>query len=204
MTTEPFKDEAATFRGELTRTGFLIEPGLVYEEWAAMGHGLIAMAEASMWWVGDWLLYGEHEYGEKYAQAVEATGYGLSTLKNAQWVSDRFPPEARREELSHSHHVAAAGLDESARADLLARAVEEGMTSGEVRGRAKAIKAKAAEPERPKNSAVEVISPTAPKTVGEAVEKVIGVLEQAYAREDWSLVSQAREILVASRSLVGL
>jgi len=203
MTMEPFKDEAATFRGELTRTGFIIEPGLSYDEWAEMAHGLIAMAEASMWWVGDWLLYGEHHYGEKYAQAIEATGYGLSTLKNYQWVADRFPPEARREELSHTHHVAAASLDESARADLLQRAVEEGMTSGEVRGRVKALKAKAEEPER-KTSPVEVIAPTAPKTVGEAVEKTIAVLEQAYAREDWSLVSQAREILVASRTLVGL
>ena len=100
-------------------------------------------------------------------------------------------------------HVAAASLDESARADLLQRAVEEGMTSGEVRGRVKALKAKAEEPER-KTSPVEVIAPTAPKTVGEAVEKTIAVLEQAYAREDWSLVSQAREILMASRTLVGL
>ena len=200
---EPFKDVTARFRGELTLTGFIIEPGLSYDEWAEMGHGLVAMAQSSMWWVGDWLLYGEHAYGEKYTQAVEATGYGLSTLKNYQWVSDRFPPETRRAELSHTHHVAAASLDESARTDLLQRAVEEGMTSGQVRGRAKALKAKTEEPER-KTSGVEVIAPTAPRTVGEAVEKTIAVLEQAYAREDWSLVSQAREILVASRTLVGL
>jgi len=203
MTTEPFKDVTARFRGELTLTGFIIEPGLSYDEWAEMGHGLVAMAQSSMWWVGDWLLYGEHAYGEKYTQAVEATGYGLSTLKNYQWVSDRFPPETRRAELSHTHHVAAASLDESARTDLLQRAVEEGMTSGQVRGRAKALKAQTEEPER-KTSGAEVIAPTAPRTVGEAVEKTIAVLEQAYAREDWSLVSQAREILVASRTLVGL
>jgi hypothetical protein len=204
MTTEPFKEEASAFRGELTRTAFLIEPGLGYEEWAEMGHGLIAMAQASMWWVGDWLLYGEHAYGEKYAQAVEATGYALSTLKNAQWVADRFPPDERREELSHSHHRAVASLEKSSRETLLQRAVDEGMQVGEVVGRVKAIKAAEKDAERPKNSPVEVIVPSAPRTVGEAVEKAIAVLEQAHEREDWSLVKQATEILVASRGLVGL
>lgn len=191
--------ESLVLKGELSRTGFLIPDGLTYEEWAAMGPTLIDIAQASMWWVGDWLLYGEHHYGEKYQQAIDATGYAASTLKNAQWVSDRFPPEERDERLSHSHHVKVAGLEKSVRTDLLRRAADEHMTVGEIAGRAKALAGK--EPERPKNSPVEVILPAPASTRVEAIDRAIAVLDQASDREDWSLVKQATGILVASRLL---
>lgn len=205
MTTEPFADETSVLRGELSKTAFVIPDGLAFDEWAEMGHPLIVMAQASMWWIGDWLHYGERNYGETYTQAVEATGYNIKTLQNAMWVADRFPPEERREELSFSHHRAVASLESSPRGELLQRAVDDRMSEGELIGRVKAIKAAKKSPSgasRP--GKVEVIPPAMPKTVGEAVERAIAVLDQATAREDWSLVKQAKEILVASRGLVGL
>lgn len=192
---EPFADESAVLRGELSKTAFIIPDGLAFDEWAQMGHPLIVMAQASMWWIGDWLHYGERNYGETYSQAVEATGYKVKTLQNAMWVADRFPPEERREELSFSHHRAVASLESSPRGELLQRAVDEHMSEGELIGRVKAIKAAEKEPERPKASKVEVIDPEPPKTRTEAIERAISVLEQATVREDWSLVKQAIEIL---------
>ena len=191
-------------RAEMTDTALVIPDGLSYDEWAEMGQPLVRIAQASMWWVGDWLKYGEHHYGEKYAQAIEATGYAASTLKNAQWVADRFPPEERREDVTYSQHRTIAGLDPKPRLELLRRAAEESMTEGELAGRVKAIKAAEKSPSETRSAAVEVIPPSAPKTVSEAVDRAIAVLDQAYAREDWSLVKQANEILVASRKLVAL
>lgn len=192
-------------RAEMTDTALVIPDGLSYDEWAEMGQPLMRIAQASMWWVGDWLLYGEHHYGEKYAQAIEATGYAVSTLKNAQWVADRFPPSERREDVTFSQHKTIAGLDPPQRVELLRRAAEESMTEGELAGRVKAIKAAEKSPtETSKSGEVEVIPPSMPKTVGEAVDRAIAVIDQAYERQDWSLVKQANEILVASRKLAVL
>lgn len=192
-------------RAQMTDTALVIPEDLSYDAWAEMGQPLVRIAQASMWWIGDWLLFGERKYGEKYSQAIEATGYALSTLKNAQWVADRFPPDQRREDVTFSQHKTIAGLDPKPRAELLARAAEEHMTEGELAGRVKAIKAAEKSPSETKAAqGVEVIPPAEPKTVGEAVERAIAVLEQAYAREDWSLVKQATDTLAASRKLVGL
>jgi hypothetical protein len=198
---DAFDEESAVLKGELTKTAFIIPPGLAYDEWAEMLPPLIAMAQASMWWVGDALLYGEFTYGDKYLQAVEATGYAASTLKNAQWVADRFPPEERDDRLTHSHYVKAAGLEKSVRTDLLRRAADEGMSVGEVAGRAKALAAKAEEPARPKVGKVEVIEPEPPTTRTGAIELALAVLDQATVREDWSLVKRASDVLVAARDL---
>lgn len=190
---------------EMTDTALVIPPGLPYEDWAAMAQPLLRIAQASMWWIGDLLLYGEHEYGEKYVQAIEATGYALSTLKNAQWVADRFPPDQRRDDATFSQHKTVASLPPDQRAALIQRAAEEHMTEGELAGRVKAIKAAEKSPSETRDTnTVEVIPPSIPKTVGEAVERAIAVLDQATVREDWSLVKQANEILTASRKLAVL
>jgi len=50
-----------------------------------------------MWWVGDWLNYGEARYGEMYSQAIEITGYASQTLADAKWVASRIEPSRRHE-----------------------------------------------------------------------------------------------------------
>jgi hypothetical protein len=196
-----FDDESAVLKGELSKTAFAIPPDLSFDEWAEMGSTLVTIAQAAMWWVGDWLRYGEFTYGDKYLQAVEATGYAASTLKNAQWVADRFPPEERDERLTHSHYVKAAGLEKSVRTDLLRRAADEGMSVGEVAGRAKVLAAKAEEAERPKAGKVEVIDPEPPTTRTEAIDLTMRILWQAIEREDWSLVKRARATLALCADL---
>ena len=69
--------------GTLTATGYHLPDGLTFDQWAAEGSVLLSMARSCMWWVGDWIRYGERRYGEKYAQAIEATGMTYGTLRNA-------------------------------------------------------------------------------------------------------------------------
>jgi hypothetical protein len=105
-----------------------------YEEWAAVGPVLGAMHGASMWWIGDWILHGEHAYGETYAQALDATGLSESRLQTAVWVASVFADEScRRQQLSFEHHHTVAGLSEPERERLLDAAEEHGWSRSKLR-----------------------------------------------------------------------
>jgi hypothetical protein len=67
--------------------------------------------------------FGERTYGERYAQAVEATGYNLDTLRKFQWVTDQIPAERRIERLEFGHHDAVAALP-PAEADKILKKAE--------------------------------------------------------------------------------
>lgn len=119
-----------------------LPPDLSFEEWAALGRHLHKFARGSAWWLGDWLLYGEHGWGDKYNQAVEVTGIGADTLVAYQWTASRIPAPDRRRELSFTHHREVAGVEDlSDRLDLLDRAVDEGWSAQELRQAVRALKA---------------------------------------------------------------
>jgi len=84
------------------------------------------------WW-GDWLLYGEQKYGEKYSQAVDVSGYELSTLRNSRWVCGRVPPERRRENLCFGHHQLVASMDPDEQVRWLDAAVLEKWSVNDLR-----------------------------------------------------------------------
>jgi hypothetical protein len=172
-------------RGTVSPTGYSLPAGLTYDEWAAEGPILIAMAQSAMWWVGDWLRYGEHRFGEKYAAAVEATGYAVQTLKNAQWVAERFPPGERRPDVPYSVHRAAATLDPEPRRQLLRTAAAEHLSEYEVREKVREIKGITAEP-----APAAPVAP--PRTLADAHRDALAALDRALAASDWAAVSEAR------------
>jgi N6-adenosine-specific RNA methylase IME4 len=94
----------------MTPIGLDLPPGLSFERWSEIGRNLLLMGRAVMWWIGDWLNYGERAYGEKYSQAVDATGYDVQTLMNASWVCRSVEISRRREILSFGHHAEVASL----------------------------------------------------------------------------------------------
>lgn len=96
--------------GVVAECGLTLPDGLPFAEWAAVGGLIGRIRRASLWWVGDWLNYGERVYGESYAQAMDATGLDYGTLRNAAWVASRFPLSRRRDNLSFAHHQAVAPL----------------------------------------------------------------------------------------------
>lgn len=77
----PRKDTDLVVPGKASPVGLSLPDGLSYSEWRGIGDNLKSIESGILWWIGDWLRYGEKRYGEKYKEAVEATGYSYQTLK---------------------------------------------------------------------------------------------------------------------------
>lgn len=126
-------------------TALVLPEGLSYEQWADFAKGLSVSRRmvkngSLMWHVGDWLVYGEQNIGEAYAQAVESTGYNRQTLMNAKSVSSKIPPERRRESLSWSHHKAVAPLPEADQEYLLQLAAQDHLSYAQLMKMVAALK----------------------------------------------------------------
>lgn len=116
------------------RTSLVIVGDLAFEEWNAIGAQIGEIGHASLWWLGDWLQYGAKQpYGEKYAQAIENTGYEYGTLRNAASVAGRIELSRRRDSLSWGHHAEVAKLDPAEQDVWLDRAEAEKWTCGQLR-----------------------------------------------------------------------
>jgi hypothetical protein len=118
--------------GSLRADGYDLPPDLTYDEWRSV----VALAEyihaASPWWLGDALVYGERRFPETHAQALPTAeedphGARQSRMKQAVWVSSKFPPVTRVTGLSWSHHRAAAELELPAARSLLREAAEKNL-----------------------------------------------------------------------------
>lgn len=119
--------------GVLSATGYQLPDGLAFDEWENIGGALRQMESGVMWWIGDWLRYGERRYGEMYAQALDATDYSYTTLAHAKWVSEQFEFCSRLQNVSWAVHQEAARLPDNERAEFLAAARAEQWTRSEAR-----------------------------------------------------------------------
>ncbi|HXB63453.1 MAG TPA: hypothetical protein VNV42_01125 [Solirubrobacteraceae bacterium] len=79
-------------------------------EWSEHGRRLGGIGRAVAWWIGDWLRYGNVQFGERYARASRITGYDVQTLMNMVYVATHFEISQRRENLSWSHHAEVCAL----------------------------------------------------------------------------------------------
>lgn len=190
--------QSGPLHGEVTETSYLLPDGLAFDDWAAEGPVLVAMAQSALWWLGDWIAYGEHAYGEKYAQAVEATGLANQTLRNAVWVASKIPPQDRRAKVPWSHHRAAASLKPNDRRALLKRAEAEHLSEYDVRMAVRELRGGDAPNGNGKAEVVEHQGRRMMSLV-EAVAEAIDALDDAEARKNWGLVKTARAILADAR-----
>jgi len=122
---------AGPFR--FTPVGMEVSGDPSFEDWDRAGAFLQQASGAVLWWVGDWLNYGERKWGEMYAQAVAATGYDEQTLRNAKWVAGAFDLSRRRDKLPYTHHAEVAAMPSEQADRLLDRAESEGLSKREVR-----------------------------------------------------------------------
>ena len=122
-------------RSRASRTGLQIRQGLPFDAWSKMGVQVGALADASAWWIGDWLIYGQQAYPDRYRSAIELTGFSYQTLRNYSWVASRFPLYRRRDTISFGHHAEVASLPEEDREMWLSRAVTYGWSRNELRMR---------------------------------------------------------------------
>jgi hypothetical protein len=94
---------------------------------------MFVVADSSSWWLGDWLIYGQNHYPDRYKRAVAGTSLDYQTLRNYAWVARKFVVDRRRSKLSFQHHVDVAGLPEAEQEKWLTRAEQEGWTRNHMR-----------------------------------------------------------------------
>lgn len=116
-----------------TMTGLHIPPGLAFETWECLIAEMAVYERGFRFWWGDALNYGEHEYGQKYAQAVELTGLSYETLADYCHVARNVPFSLRNEKLSWSHHKVVARLTHDRQRHWLAWAAKTNKTVNELR-----------------------------------------------------------------------
>jgi hypothetical protein len=102
-------------------------------EWSAVGRRFGEIGRCSQWWLGDWILYGNARFGERYSRAVKLTGYDAQSLMNMVHVASRFDVYRRRENLSWSHHASLASLDLDRQEHWLSRAEAERLSVADLR-----------------------------------------------------------------------
>jgi DNA modification methylase len=125
---------------KLQKTGLLPIGSPTFEQWQECGQFIQKASGAVQLWLGDWLNYGEHKWGEKYAQAIEDTGLEYQTLKNAAWVAGKIDLSRRRDDLSYNHHLEVASLEPEQQDKVLDWAIKEGASTRDVRQKVKTIK----------------------------------------------------------------
>jgi hypothetical protein len=120
----------------MTSTGAVISEDITIEEFCDGLKNCQALANSSMWTLGDLLAYGESrgEWGEMYTQALDLTQKSYSTLTQAMHISKQYPMEERNADVSWSHHREAASIkNRDERQSVLRQAADEGWTREQVR-----------------------------------------------------------------------
>jgi hypothetical protein len=115
-------------------TELALESGLSEKEWMNIGRALAAVCQSAFWWIGDFIQYGFDSYGKKvsYDLAQQATGYPRTALYNCAYLAKRFPPDRRVAALTFFHHQCVKGFPNEIADELLAEAVELGLTARQI------------------------------------------------------------------------
>lgn len=77
-------------------SGLILPDRMSFDAWQQLGRRVFRVAGSSSWWIGDWLVYGEREYGRRYEKAVRDLSLDYQTLRNYTWVARKFPLSRRR------------------------------------------------------------------------------------------------------------
>jgi len=128
--------------GTVSRTGLELTPGLTKQQWLEAGHVVALVERANRWWIGDYLNYGEHEYGQQYAAALTLFELDYQTLADLKWLASVVELSCRRENLSVEHHRAVAPLEPDVREYWLDLAEANHWTRRELRAHVKGAKSK--------------------------------------------------------------
>ena len=129
-----------------TTTGARFDARLPFETWREIGTKLGTYANASAWWLGDWLLFGRTKYGRRYKDAIAATGLDYQTLRNYAVVARRFHASRRRADVSFQHHAEVCAMTDAEQDRWLELAAAGGWSRNELRRRIRAGRAPDATP----------------------------------------------------------
>jgi predicted HicB family RNase H-like nuclease len=147
MTVSRQKEKLSISRRVTTRrTSLSLPDGISLSDWRNIGVELFLIADASAWWLGDWLIYGQHAYPSRYIHAIEQTELSYQTLRNYAWVARKFDVSRRRDKLSIQHHAEVAALSERDQDIWLDQAELHGWSVATLRKQLKAARSVNAEP----------------------------------------------------------
>lgn len=119
--------------GAATATSLDLPADMSYDRYEALGVALGRAHRTVTWMIGDWINFGERAYGEKYAQAVEATNMTPATLMNYASIARKVPRERRREGVPFSVHALVAPLPPREQKEWLDRTERNEWTREELR-----------------------------------------------------------------------
>ncbi|WP_243716155.1 LmbU family transcriptional regulator [Actinomadura darangshiensis] len=132
-----------------------IPSGLTFESWLHIGRNLKMINDSSAWWLGDWLVYGEKRFPDRYRLVLEETALDYQTLRNYAWVARRFPAWRRRDALSLQHHAETAALPNIEQDRWLERAEKEKWSTRRLRAELRRARERAGEiPGKPSTKVV--------------------------------------------------
>jgi hypothetical protein len=110
----------------VTRVGLRWQERAVgFDRWRELGARMARTTDSMAWCLGDWLVYGESRYADRYRRTVEVVGLNYQTLRNYAWVARRFPLSRRRDRLTFYHHMEVTRLPVDEQDRWLDRAVTE-------------------------------------------------------------------------------
>lgn len=119
----------------LLPTGVEIPQAFTFAQWQDMGVRLSGLSNATQWIIGDWLVFGEAKYGQRYEAAMKILPYDYQTLADFKYVASKVQFSSRNEKLSFKHHRVVAPLSFSEQRDWLEIAESEGLTADKLRER---------------------------------------------------------------------
>jgi hypothetical protein len=122
------------------RNSLALPATLPFQTWQRIGMQIRVLSDSSAWWLGDWLLYGQKRYPDRYKQAVGETSLDYQTLRNYAWVARSLPVSRRRDKLSFQHHAEVAALPDAEQDLWLDRAEIFGWSKSELRRRLRACR----------------------------------------------------------------
>ena len=127
-----------------TRVGLKFPTVFTYDKWEEAGFQIARIADSSAWCLGDWLVYGQEQYADRYTTAIEAAGLDYQTLRNYAWVARRFEMWRRHDRLSFQHHAEVAALRPEDQDAWLERAEQHQWSRNELRRQLKSSRDRAA------------------------------------------------------------
>lgn len=116
----------------LSSVGLTVTNSLSYEEWIDLMRTLVRLETAFQFAIGDALIYGESQYGEKYSQAMDATGLSYQSLANMVWVAKHVPMHNRVQDVSWTHHRVVASVEQSDQKAMLEWARDKQMSAADL------------------------------------------------------------------------
>jgi N6-adenosine-specific RNA methylase IME4 len=114
--------------------GLEISEGISFDQWRELGAQIRDSLHGHQWWIGDWLRFGGHKWGDKYEAAAEVLGMKPSSVKTYKSIAESYPELLTRvNNLSFTHHRLAASLPAASRRRYLTDAADNNWSASRLR-----------------------------------------------------------------------